>query len=80
MNETSTNAQSLEPYAFALEFRNVFGVKRFVVLALDIWRAMSHAEKHLAETSTNEYPYRLVAAKEIDGAVLDAEVNARASE
>ena len=65
MNDIST--------AFALEFRNVFGVKRFVVLALDIWSAMSHAEKHLAETSSNEYPYRLVNAKELDGAVLQAD-------
>ncbi len=79
MNALVTHAPSVESYAFALEFRNVFGVKRFVVLAPDIWRAMSHAEKLLAETSTNEYPYRLVNAKEIDGAVLDA-ANVRANE
>ncbi len=55
--------------AFAMEFKNSFGSIRFVVIAPDIWTAMSLAEKQVEE-SQPEYPYRLVGAKEIEGTVL----------
>lgn len=58
--------------AFALEFRNIFGTQRLVVIASDIWVAMSAGDKHIQETFVTDHPFRLTASKEIDGTVLHA--------
>lgn len=58
------------PRAFILEFKNSFGARRYVVIALDIWQAQSAAEARIEHETSGEYPYRLVASKEVDAAAV----------
>lgn len=66
------NAPARAQHAFAMEFRNAFGAQRLVVIASDIWEAMSRGDAYITEKFGSNYPYRLVSAKELDGAVLPA--------
>ncbi len=74
-NSPSTNESAAPalPRAFLIEFKNVWQTVRFVVIAPDVWQAMTTAEREIERAhAASEYVYRPVVIKEIDAQVLRA--------
>jgi hypothetical protein len=70
---TSESAAPARPRAFLIEFKNVWQTVRFVVIATDVWQAMTTAEQEVERAfGASEYVYRPVLVKEIDAQVLCA--------
>ncbi len=68
--ETTTPAR---PRAYLIEFKNVWQTIRFVVIAPDVWQAMTTAEQEIERAyGASEYVYRVILVKEIDAQVLVA--------
>lgn len=66
-------AEHALPRAFLIEFKNVWQTVRFVVIAPDVWQAMTAAEQEIERSfAASEYAYRPILVKEIDAQVLRA--------
>lgn len=79
MRADATTSSETEPTsparsrAFLIEFKNVWQTTRFVVIAPDVWQAMTAAEQEVERAfGASEYVYRPVLVKEIDALVLRA--------
>lgn len=69
--QTNPPAEPAPVRAFVIKFKNVWGETAYIVLAPDAWQAISAAERALAaKHDANEYPYRLVFVREMEGAVV----------
>jgi len=67
------NLTPARPRGFLIEFKNVWQTVRFVVVAPDVWQAMTTAAQEIERAfGASEYVYRPVVIKEIDAQVLRA--------